>query len=377
MKSSLRRPPSAGELGLWLPLPAILLAEVVWLTAYKRHFRMVDFDSLRSGAIAVLHGHSPYPPAVKSALLPAAHLVYPPLVAYVMAPFAFLPREVAGAIWFALMFGCLLAVLAVLDVRDWRCYVVVFASYPVADTLTLGTLAPVLALALALVWRWRSRSVAAAIVLALAVVAKLFLWPLVVWLAATRRWRAAALTLLLSSVLFLVPFAPLGWTTLRSYPHLLSVLNRVFGPASFSVHNALNGVGAHGTLARALTVLVGLSLCGAIVLLGRHERDQQAFVLAITTALVMSPISWVHYYVLLLVPLAIARPRFSALWAAPLAYWALAVIGNPTRLVEVATALAITAGIALGCMIAARAASGAGREEAMIEHPRAVTGTSS
>lgn len=344
----------------------MLMAEVVWLTAHKRHFRMVDFDSLRSGAIAVMHGHSPYPPAVRSALLPATHLVYPPLVAYLMAPFALLPREVAGAIWFALMFSCIVAALAVLDVRDWRCYVAVFAWYPVADTLVLGTLAPLLALALALLWRWRSRSVSTAIVLALAIVAKLFLWPLVVWLAATRRWRAAALTLLLSTVFFLVPFAPLGWTTLRSYPHLLSVLNRVFGPASFSVHNALNGAGAHGSLALALTALAGLSLCGAIVLLGRHEKDQQAFVLAITTALVMSPISWVHYYVLLLVPLAIARPRFSALWAAPLAYWALAVIGNPTRLVEVATALTITAGIALGCMISGRAASRAGQQEPVI-----------
>jgi hypothetical protein len=357
VKSRLQGIPPIGELGLLLLLlPALVLADLVWAIGVKQHFRMLDFGAFRSGAIAVLHGHSPYPQAVRSALLPSTHLVYPPLVAYVMAPFALLPPTVAGAIWFVLMTGCVVVTLAVLDVRDWRCYALAFAGYPVADSLGYGTLGPVLALAVALLWRWRSRPVAAAAVLALALVAKLFLWPLVVWLAATRRWRAAALTLLLSSALFLVPFAPLGWTTLRSYPHLLNVLNRVFGPQSYSIHNALRLAGVRGSLATTLTVLVGLSLCVAIVLLASRGLDQQAFIVAITTAVVLSPISWLHYYVLLLVPLSVARPRLSALWAAPVAYWAcgVAVAGTPARVVGapgVWSALAITAVITLGCAL--------------------------
>jgi hypothetical protein len=41
------------------------------------------------------------------------------------------------------------------------------------------------------------------------------------------------------------------------------------------------------------------------------------FVLA--AALVMTPILWLHYLVLLFVPIALVRPRLSALWFAPLA----------------------------------------------------------
>ena len=33
----------------------------------------------------------------------------------------------------------------------------------------------------------------------------------------------------------------------------------------------------------------------------------------------MTPIMWLHYLVLLMVPLALTRPRFSALWLVPLA----------------------------------------------------------
>jgi len=35
-------------------------------------------------------------------------------------------------------------------------------------------------------------------------------------------------------------------------------------------------------------------------------------------ALVLTPILWLHYLVLLLVPIALARPRLSALWLVPL-----------------------------------------------------------
>jgi hypothetical protein len=36
---------------------------------------------------------------------------------------------------------------------------------------------------------------------------------------------------------------------------------------------------------------------------------------------VLTPISWLHYFVLLAVPIAIARPRFALLWLVPLAFF--------------------------------------------------------
>ena len=38
-------------------------------------------------------------------------------------------------------------------------------------------------------------------------------------------------------------------------------------------------------------------------------------------AFALSPIVWLHYFVLLYIPIAIVRPRLSWLWALPLAFW--------------------------------------------------------
>jgi hypothetical protein len=45
--------------------------------------------------------------------------------------------------------------------------------------------------------------------------------------------------------------------------------------------------------------------------------------LALAAALAASPIVWMHYFLLLLVPLALARPRLSPLWLVPFAYYPL------------------------------------------------------
>ena len=64
-------------------------------------------------------------------------------------------------------------------------------AIPVLSAVRLGTLTPLLVLALAILWRWRDRRWVAGGSLAVAISLKLFLWPLVVWLLLTRRFRAA------------------------------------------------------------------------------------------------------------------------------------------------------------------------------------------
>ena len=43
--------------------------------------------------------------------------------------------------------------------------------------------------------------------------------------------------------------------------------------------------------------------------------------LALAAALVLSPIVWRHFFVLLLVPLALSRPRFDVVWLVPVGMW--------------------------------------------------------
>ena len=66
--------------------------------------------------------------------------------------------------------------------------------------------------------------------------------------------------------------------------------------------------------ARAVTVLAGV----AVLVLAWHRRSLG---LALAAALVLSPIVWRHFFVLLLVPLALSRPRFDAVWLIPIGLW--------------------------------------------------------
>ncbi|MGZ4408826.1 MAG: hypothetical protein ACXVY6_08560, partial [Gaiellaceae bacterium] len=54
-----------------------------------------------------------------------------------------------------------------------------------------------------------------------------------------------------------------------------------------------------------------------------RDRDVATLTLSLAAALAASPIVWVHYFLLLVVPVALTRPRLSALWFLPLAYYPL------------------------------------------------------
>ena len=342
---------SAGGMLVWAQGPALLLGYLIYLQAGKHGLAMLDFDAVRSGAHAVLNGRSPYPPPVRSALLPSHSLVYPPLVAYLFIPFALVPTAVAGAIYFVLSFASLVAVPRILGVRDLRCYAVLFLGYPALLSLGFGTLDPLLALALAVAWRHRDNVWIVAPMLAPAIVAKLFLWPLILWLVATRRWKTAMATAAASVVAFALPFAGFGWSTFRSYPHLLHVLDDVFGPESYSVQEALRVAGVRGAAVLVATLGVGALFAATVVGLGRAGRDRHAFTVALTAALALSPISWIHYFVLLLVPISVARPRLSPLWFLPIAYWPLGMGVPATDPVRLAVALPLVGLTVARCLV--------------------------
>ena len=51
-----------------------------------------------------------------------------------------------------------------------------------------------------------------------------------------------------------------------------------------------------------------------------REQDVAALTLALAVAFVASPIVWIHYFLLLLVPIALTRPRLPPIWVVPFAY---------------------------------------------------------
>jgi hypothetical protein len=202
-------------------------------------------------------------------------------------------------------------------------------------------------LGLALVWRYRNRRAVAAMVAGLVVALKLFFWPVLVWLVATRRYKTAALAAASSVFFVLVPWAGIGFAGLRGYPHLLASVSGDEGPRSYSVAALLHTVIPTWTAATAVETLFGAALLAVVIAAGRRGRDRDAFALSIVAILVLTPLLEMHYLAVLLVVVALYRPRFALAWAAPLLIWG-AAAGNVASLIQIVhVLLAVAATVVL------------------------------
>jgi hypothetical protein len=325
-----RRRPSPLELGLFIEAPLIGLGWFLW-NASRRHSLAVDLSySFLPATRAVIHGLSPYPTGHGAVLHGTAYL-YPPLVAYLTAPLLLLPTAVAA--WVGTIAVCAAAAgaLWLLEIRDWRCYGAVLLWKPALLAVQTANLSLPLLLVTALAWRYRDR-LTCAVAVAVAVATKLFLWPLLVWLIATRRFRLGSLAALSAITLVIAPWAAIGFRGLRAYPALAHYANLIEGRRSYTIGALADSLGASpgAALAVSIVALAGLLAVGFVV--GRRGDDRLSFTIAIVASLLCAPIAWLHYFVLLAAPVAIYRSRLSAPWLIPLAFWVcLAVNGGAAR----------------------------------------------
>lgn len=274
-----------------------------------------DFRIFYDAARDYLSGVSPYPHATLAAVAGKDVFVYPAPAAAALAPLTLLPFWVAFGIWVAASLAAVMATLWMLGVRDWRCYGAVFLTMPVLNGVRLGTVSPMLMLLLAILWRYRDRWYVAAAATAGMVVLKVFLWPLALWLMFTRRARAAAAALIISLAASVLAWMPLGWSSARAYPDVLSVLSRYEETSSLSMTSLGYLLGLARPTTHALVVVAGAGIVAAGAWLSRRD-EFLGFRIVLGGALVLTPILWSHYWMLLLVPLALTHPRLSPRWFA-------------------------------------------------------------
>ncbi|HEY3577849.1 MAG TPA: glycosyltransferase family 87 protein [Gaiellaceae bacterium] len=350
------------ELAVFFWTPALVFAFVL---AVDVRFRssLGDWEIFRHASQLAVHGRSPFSVADPAALAHNDRFVYPPITALLITPFAALPDDAGRVLVFLLTLACVPLALRLLGVRDWRCYGIALLTAPVLDSVSLGALSSVLLLGVAAAWRYRDRRHVAAATTAVTAVAKLFVWPLFVWLLATRRLRTAVEAGALALVLLLGGWAAIGFAGLRSYPHLLHVLSQVEAVQSFSLVGLLR---LHGGFATALTALLAVAVVVAVVLAARGEDgDRRSLAVAVAGALLATPVLWLHYFVLLFVPIAFARPRLSALWFAPLAFWVTPLAHSDGSLWRTCFALAVAALIVCWALRPATTSAGAARGPAL------------
>jgi hypothetical protein len=296
--------------GLLAVLPVLLTVE-----ALRQRGLGWDFRAFYLAGNAYLAGASPYPGHALSALANKQGFVYPAPVAALFVPFAVLPYPLALVLWLLGSVAALGSALWLLGVRDWRVFGALMLTRPAEQAVRLGTLMPALVLLLALVWRLRDREWLVAAAAGLLALSKLFLFPVLIWLAATRRSRAALAGAGGAIVVCVLAWLPLGLATIGSYPKLLSALAGYEQTFSYSLTSLGIALGLSSASSVAISVAAGAAVACAALLVGR-TRESLSFRLALAAAFLMSPIVWGHYFVLLAVPLALRRPRLSPVWLA-------------------------------------------------------------
>ena len=331
-------------------LGIIPVAVLVWVFVVGVQGGPISGDfhhELYPEAKLLLQGENPFPSP--DTPIGGANFIWPPVAAYLVSPLTLLPVGAADVIVVLLGLACFALALWLVGVRDWRVYGVAALWPELASEMRVSHLTPVLAVLLAAAWKWRDKKALPGVLVGFAIAVKFFVWPLAIWLAGTRRWREAALAVMVAgaSLLLVLPF-----TSLHNYADALSRVREVFGHESYNIFGLMVQAGASDGVAHAGSVVVGLVLLAGV-------WRYQSFALAVGTALVLSPISWLDYYALAALPLAVVRPRLSAIWFLPLVTWGLEGAGMNIGDVPSTLRLLLVFAVVLG--VAFKAERGAGK----------------
>lgn len=306
--TSLRRVGAVTLLGV---LPALFLVLSLAVGMRQGAHETIDFRVFYDAAGAYLHGHGPYPLHADSLTWShgAQHsYAYPPIVAALLVPFRLAPYHLAAIFWVLMCAGAVGLALWLLEIRDWRCYGAFLLWPSTLSGISIGTVSPLLLLGVAAAWRLRNRASTVAAVAALTVSAKLFLWPLLIWLWSTGRRLAALGAAVLGATAAVLAWWWIGFAGAGSYVELLRRLTAVEAPQGYAPFWQLAGLAALAVAAAAYATVAYFT----------RRREREAFAMAIIAALLLTPILWLHY--LLLLAAALPR-RFSVIWVAPVLLW--------------------------------------------------------
>ncbi len=307
--------------GAAAPLTVIAAIALVFLPLTKAY----DLDVFLRAGCAVLHGSDVYPDPASSAVYSGSSFVYPYLAAAPFAPLAALTRHLSTMLFFGVSAGAVLAACLVGARGDpWPAVLVLCTTFTITG-LQLGALSPLLFAGVVTLWRLRERPLAVAVLAAPVIASKLFLAPLLAWLLLSGRYRAFAYASASTAALLAAGFL-LGPLDPAQYLQLLSRLGAHEARAGFGFVGALMNLGLGPGVAQGSAFVLGAGILAAAHLHWRRAREERVlFCAGLIVSLVVTPVVWSHYLVLLpAVLLALNAPR-RWLAALALASWAIAL----------------------------------------------------
>jgi len=311
----------------WVPIlrrataPLLLVAAI--LVVFLPLSRSYDLDVFVRAAYAALHGQHVYPSPGSPAVYSGSSFVYPYFAVWPFVALASLSSGLSSMVFF---FVCVCAVLMSCFVGTkgdpWPATLTLCTAFTITG-LQLGALSPLLFVGAVFLWRLRDRPLALALLAAPLIACKLFLAPLLVWLLLARRYRAFAYASASTVGLLALSFA-LGPIGPGPYLQVLSQLGTHEAQSGFGLIGALMDAHLPPGAAQATAVALALALFAAAYVHFRRTRDERvSFCAGIVASLVLTPVLWSHYLILVSAALLTlgARRRWFVVLA--LASWAI------------------------------------------------------
>ena len=323
MGDASRRPAIVLILGVVALLYLVLLA-----TKLPARAGTHDFSVFYASAVAVQEGLDPYTADLSTIsqrlgvyIGPLVHSVDTPTALFLFAPFARLSLPMAHATWLLLNAFALAAALILLlspkysglDARFALAVGAIALLYaPITENFVFGQRQPLVLLLLVLVMRamQRRQEAVAGLLLGLAIAYRAFPALIAGYFLMRREWRVLAfvgLGFVLTSALTVVG---LGLGICENYPHGMFFAIRMFSsqPANVSLNGFVTRLFAHfGWGASTFSSIVQLFVISMVAwATGRNRKrenfDRASYGLWVAAAILLSPLSWIHYMMLLLIP---------------------------------------------------------------------------
>ncbi|MGH3074664.1 MAG: glycosyltransferase family 87 protein [Gaiellales bacterium] len=305
-----------GEPGLALILGGLGIAVMVVVGLALRGSAGAGYDlaAYLAAAGRIAAGGTPYLPQTLAGPFdpgPAGLYLYAPPLAVMLSPFASLSPDVASTAWLVVRVVVVGLAVALLPVRPWvrgaTLFVAAF-SYPVLLDLNLGNVSLLVLALMALTWRFLDRP-AGSICLALALAVRTPLGVVLAWQALRRRARPIAVTVVAGLVIVALTLPVVG---LQGYLDYLAVTRNMVDFQGIHANVDLASVAARAGLPDpwpALAYVAGL-LGGIAIILAATRVDREAgFVATVAASLLLVPLLWPHYLVVLLLPAALLAER--------------------------------------------------------------------
>jgi alpha-1,2-mannosyltransferase len=277
--------------------------------------RGYDFRAYWDAGERVLAGASAYDPATLAGPFRTGGFglyLYPPPLAVLLLPLHALGYEAADALWVVARIAALVAACAILPVPRWIRFAVfgatALASMTLVD-LNLGNVSIVVLALAAVGWRYLDRPAGAGAI-AVAVALRSPFAVLLAWQAVRHRWRALAWTLGAGIALILVTLPFVGVQGYLDYVRVLGNLRDTIGvPNNADLGSTALALGAPPAVA-TLALFAGYATALATALFAALRRDAEtSYITAVGATLLLSPVLWGHYLVLLALPAALLAAR--------------------------------------------------------------------